>query len=178
MTDPLDGMLDDDIDELLDGTTGTSLESEETSSTVEAATGPERDTSDRQEGLSSGPDGDEAAVQDGADEVRIAPAPVDDVRDDDEPQYDVLLDHDEGRAVLVEPGATYESDRYQLLGEVSEMEEEGYDEPAGVEPVYPSTLAQAGASMTAGTISAGFMTAEAGLEAFYNGLCGLVSLMD
>jgi hypothetical protein len=176
MTDPLDGMLDDDLDELLDGTTGASTEPEDSPSMPEPVTDTGDGTDGSQQDRTAA--GKEEAVQDGLEEVRMDPETVEGTGDYDHEQYDVLLDHGEGRAVLVEPGSAYGDDRYQVLGEEPDLEPDEYDEPVGVDPEYPSTLAEAGASVTAGTITAGFMTAEAGLEAFYNGLRGLVSLMD
>lgn len=176
MTDPLDGMLDDDLDDLLDGAAGASTEPESSPSMPETATGPgdepERSQEDRRAA------GKEAVVQEGPEEERIDPAPVESTEDYDRSRYDVLLDHEGGRAVLVEPGSADSDERYQVLGEEPHPESEGYDDTVGVEPAYPSTLARAGASVTAGTISGGFAAAEAGLEAFYDGLRGLISLMD
>lgn len=180
MTDSLDGMLDDDLDELLDGTTGVSSGPDEPTEIPD--TPPGGNAGSDADSASPGPDlEDETArdqtVPDDRAEVRIDPRPVEE-GGYDAAQYDVLLDHGDDRAVLVEPGSAYGDERYQVLGEEPDLEPDEYDEPVGVEPEYPSTLARAGASVTAGTISAGFMTAESGLEAFYNGLRGLVGLMD
>lgn len=91
-------------------------------------------------------------------------------------RYDILLDHDDDRAVLVEPGEELGGD-YQRLGDPPSGED-GYEVSQGAVPDHPSSLARAGASLTAGSITAAFVAAEAGLEATYNGLCGLVRLLD
>ncbi len=174
MTDPLDGMLDEDLDALLDGTPGASSGSDDVQEMPDGATGGDG------EPVAAAAGGADRGTR-GADEpseVWLSPEPVEGRPGYDDARYEIVIDHGDGRAVLVEPGSTYEDEKYQLLGDEPSIGVDGYDERARVEPASPSTLESMAASVTAGTISAGFMTAEAGLEAFYNGLRGLVNLVD